>query len=92
VGLTPEPSVRVKPPRVHESPVQMECELHSTVEVGGATLVIAKILMIHVADTAYRKGRVHVEDLQPISRLGGDAYARVSGIFEIPRPILPPSP
>lgn len=92
VGLTPLSSVRVKPPRVAESPVQMECELHSMVEVGDTTLVIGKILLVHVADTAYRNGRVHVEELQPISRLGGDAYARVAGIFEIPRPKLPPSP
>jgi flavin reductase (DIM6/NTAB) family NADH-FMN oxidoreductase RutF len=97
VGLTPLPSVRIAPPRVFESPVQMECELHSTVEVGdgtagGATLIIGKILLIHVADTAYRDGRVHVEDIQPLSRLGGDAYARVSGVFDIPRPKLPTSP
>jgi flavin reductase (DIM6/NTAB) family NADH-FMN oxidoreductase RutF len=94
VGLTPLPSVRVKPARVKESPVQMECELYSTVDVGGeepgsATLVIGKILLIHVTNSAYKNGRVDVEKIQPLSRLGGDSYARVSGIFDIPRAKVP---
>jgi flavin reductase (DIM6/NTAB) family NADH-FMN oxidoreductase RutF len=96
VGLTPLASIRVAPPRVLESPVQLECELHSMVEIGegtqgSSTLVIGRILVIHVADTAYDPAtrRVRVEDLRPISRLGGAQYARTSGFFEIPRPKLP---
>jgi flavin reductase (DIM6/NTAB) family NADH-FMN oxidoreductase RutF len=97
VGLTPLPSVRVAPPRVAESAVQMECELHSTVQVGGeeagaSTLVIGRILLVHVAEAAYQGGRVRIEKLLPISRLGGDGYARVSGVFEIPRAKVPGTP
>ena len=97
VGLTPLPSVKVTPPRVAESAVQMECELHSFHEVGGpvagaSTLVIGKILLIHLADRAYQNGHVLIDELKPISRLGGDAYGLVSGIFEIPRAKIPPTP
>src|SRR6185295_16896222 len=90
VGLTPLPSVRVAPPRVSESAVQLECELHSLHHVGpeaagASTLVIGRILLIHVADRAYLNGRVLIDELKPISRLGGDGYGKTSGIFEIPR-------
>lgn len=34
VGLTPLPSVHIKPFRVKESALQMECEVYKTVEVG----------------------------------------------------------
>eukprot|EP00494_Astrolonche_serrata_P005449 UN05465 len=53
VGLTPLPSEKIKPPRILESPIQMECELLKVVDLngdnyGGATIVVGKILQGHV--------------------------------------------
>jgi flavin reductase (DIM6/NTAB) family NADH-FMN oxidoreductase RutF len=91
VGLTPLPSTRVKPPRVAESPVQMECELFAAYEIGppkpgSSVLVVGRILVVHVAEAFYKDSRVQIDQLKPIARLGGDAYGRTSGIFEISRP------
>ena len=49
-GLTPAPSVRVKPPRIAESPVAMECELMQIVDLGESGLVLGRVLAMHVRD------------------------------------------
>ena len=84
-------SERVKPPRVKESPVHMECELLDTLRVGdggvgSSTIVVGKILLMHVAESAYRDGKLLIEELKPLSRLAGLSYGRTSGIFDLPRP------
>jgi len=89
-GLTPIASKIVKPPRVRESPIQMECQLYGTFEVGDgslgcATLVIGRVVLFHVSAHAYEGGRIILERIKPISRLGGSSYGRTSEIFDIPR-------
>jgi flavin reductase (DIM6/NTAB) family NADH-FMN oxidoreductase RutF len=91
VGLTPLPSLRVKPPRVKESPIQMECELYDTMEVGpgvvgSSTIVVGKILQMHVHEPAYDNGRLRLEAIQPISRLAGASYGRTTETFDLARP------
>lgn len=91
-GLTPAPSVRVVPPRVQESPVNMECELIKVVTISegllGGNLVIGKVVYIHVADEIWKEGRIHHKDLKAIGRLEGAWYTRVADNFEMPRPRL----
>lgn len=93
VGLTSISSSKVKVPRVKESPIQLECELFKTVEIGAAapgaaTLVIGKILCLHISTDAYQDGRILIDKIAPIARLGGTSYGQVSGVFDIPRPKL----
>ena len=50
-GLTTVPSVRVKPPRIAESPVALECELMQIVELGSSNgLVLGRVVAMHVRD------------------------------------------
>ena len=93
VGLTALPSFKIKPPRVAESSVHFECELYKSLEVGdgsegSATLIIGKILLIHVDQKIYHQGKIETEPMQIISRLAGQSYARVSNPFELARPKL----
>lgn len=79
VGLTPEPSVKVRPPRVRESAAQLECVLHQVVEVGdgspGSTsLVVGRVVALHIATNAIRDGRIDSMALEPLARLGGISY------------------
>ena len=85
-GLTPEPSQAVKPPRVKEAPIAMECRLYDTVEIGKNTLVLAEILLLHVDDALLKDGYPDPERLQPLARLGGDLYASLGGIIRHERP------
>jgi len=94
VGLTPIPSVKVRPPRVLESAFQMECELYNTIEVGerkdkgSSTVVIGRVIMFHVNDVVYdqEKKIIKMEKYKPVARLGGIFYSLLGSIFGIPRP------
>lgn len=95
-GLTPVPSVRVKPPRVQESPIHMECEVYRLVEIGeaklgAATLVIGQILMMHVLEKAYSDGKILIDEIKPLSRLAGLSYGKTREVFSLPRPKAAPA-
>ena len=89
-SLTPAESVKVAPPWVKESPIQMECELIQIVEIGdgalGANVVIGKILLVRVADEVSTDGRIDADKLDAIGRLGGRSYCRSLDQFELERP------
>ena len=90
-GLTPVPSERVKPPRVKESPVALECELvevRTYGEAGGAgNLVVGKILLLHLAEELLdERGAVGPERLKAVGRMGGEAWVNTRGTFSLPRP------
>lgn len=88
-GLTAVPSVDVKPPRVAEAAVAMECRLTQVVPVGqtGYTMILGDVLRFHIRDGLLRpNGLVDAEKARPIARLGGDEYATVGRVFEMKRP------
>lgn len=90
-GLTPLPSKIVKPPRVGESLVQLECKLHQIVDIGDqpgqGSLVIGTIVYFHVDDSVYIPDfKIDTHKLQPIGRLAGMDYSRTRDIFELKRP------
>lgn len=91
IGLTPQSSIRVKPSRVKESAFQMECEVYKTVEIGdgspgSSTLVIGRVLLFHILESAYKDERVLIDELMPVGRLGGINYGLVGEQFSIPIP------
>jgi flavin reductase (DIM6/NTAB) family NADH-FMN oxidoreductase RutF len=94
-GLTPLPSERVAPPRVGEAKASFECVLHEIVRVGegslAANLVIGRIVLIHITDAVINElGHVDPSKLDTIGRMGGDAYARTTDLFSLPRPVMRP--
>jgi flavin reductase (DIM6/NTAB) family NADH-FMN oxidoreductase RutF len=91
-GLTAVPSDMVRVPRVGESLVNYECRLYELLqfgnEPGSGNLIIGEVLCIHVSDSVMRDGKVDLDVLQPIGRLGGHWYTTVEDRFEIPRPTI----
>jgi flavin reductase (DIM6/NTAB) family NADH-FMN oxidoreductase RutF len=89
-GLTPLPSIKVKPPRVAESPAAYECELMQIVRLGegplSGNLIIGKVVQIHVDDNIYNCGKIRHQDLKLIGRMEGAWYSRTQDAFELPRP------
>lgn len=88
-GFTPSPSHRVRPSRVAESLIQMECRLHQVVEhgsaVGAARYVIGEVLVIHLApEVAASPGSARL-----ICRLGGRTYFDTAGgqEFSLAQPV-----
>lgn len=89
-GVTALPSLKVRPPRVQESLVSMECELIQVVTLAegalGGNLVIGKVLHFHCEDSVWNGGKPRHQDLKNIGRMEGAWYARTSDAFELPRP------
>ena len=89
-GLTPIASELVKPPRVGESHIHMECRLLQTVQVsdkpGGGTLVLGEVLRFHVREDIIEDFRIDPDKLRAIGRMAGSTYARTTDRFELERP------
>jgi len=89
-GLTPIESDLVKPPRVKESLVNMECRLVQVVHVSskplGGSLVIGEILRFHIRDELFDNYRIDPDKLRPIGRMAGSTYIRTTDRFELIRP------
>ena len=91
-GLTPTPSRLVKPPRVKESPVHLECTHLKTVELpshdpGRPNLVVfGRVIGIHIDDSIIRDGMIDMKVFKPIARLGYMDYTVVDNVFTMRRP------
>lgn len=90
-GLTPAASEIVKPPRVQESPINMECTLQQIIPVGDGSrgsgfIVLGTIVRFHVRPDIYDNGKIITEKLKPVGRLAGTNYCHVREIFSLARP------
>ncbi len=86
--LTTLPSVQVKPPRIAESPISMECRLAHIFEVGASphAIVVGEVVMWHVWDDLIGQGRIDHARLRPLGRLAGNGYCRLGEFLEFVRP------
>ncbi len=83
-GLTPIPSDLVKPFRVKESPVQMECRVKEIITLGkhggAGHLIINEVLRMHVDPSVLdEKNRINPHKIDLMGRLGRAYYVRASG-------------
>jgi flavin reductase (DIM6/NTAB) family NADH-FMN oxidoreductase RutF len=89
-GLTPLASDLVKPPRVAESRIQMECRLRQLVPVsdkpGGGTLILGDVLRFHIQNDLLDGFKIDPDKLKAIGRMGGSTYCRTRDRFEMRRP------
>ncbi len=93
-GFTALASDLVKPPRVKESPVQMECKVREIIALGDApgagNLVIAEILKIHIAENILdADGKIDPTKMEQVARLGGDWYSKITpdSLFKVAKPL-----
>lgn len=86
VGVAREPSRRVTPPRVADSPVAIECVLHDTLPIGDCTVVLGRVVHVAIAREGMRDGRPAADLLRPLARLGGRQWSALGEILEIDRP------
>ncbi|OMP78818.1 flavin reductase family protein [[Flexibacter] sp. ATCC 35208] len=92
-GFTAIAAEKVRPFRVKESPVQIECIVRQIIETGteggAGNLVICEPVMIHISDEVLNeKGGIDPHKLDLVARMGGDYYCRASGdaVFEVAKP------
>ena len=89
-GLTPVPSDLVRPPRVKESHVNMECKLLQTIEVSkqplGGTLILGEVVRFHIDDAIVEEFRIDPDKLAAVGRMAGNTYAKTKDRFDLIRP------
>lgn len=94
-GFTRVPSTRVKPPRVGESPISLECELHTIIPhgsgPGSANYIIGEVVMLHVDDSVCVDGLPDERLVGLVARAGADRWLTVEqqAFFSLPRPTTP---
>jgi flavin reductase (DIM6/NTAB) family NADH-FMN oxidoreductase RutF len=93
-GFTMLPSDLVKPPRVAESPVQLECVVKDIISLGesagSGNLVIAEVKLMHISESVLGdNGKIDQRKMDHVARLGGDWYCRVTNdnLFEVAKPV-----
>lgn len=93
-GFTAIPSLLVKPPRVQESPVHLECKVRDIISFGdhpgAGNMILAEVLLIHVMEGVLEDtGHVNQAKLDLVARLGADWYCRVTeeNLFKVPKPL-----
>jgi hypothetical protein len=93
-GFTPLASDLVKPLRVKESPVQMECKVIEVKELGkqggAGNLVICEIIRVHISESVLdAEKNIDVQKIDLVARMGDNWYCRASGdaVFEVKKPI-----
>jgi flavin reductase (DIM6/NTAB) family NADH-FMN oxidoreductase RutF len=93
-GLRTAPASKVRPPRVVDFPVQLECRLVQMLKLGRRpyTMVIGEVLLMHYRDGLVDEARLYVDvaKLGAMGRMeGGDMYTRLTDRFSMPRPASP---
>ena len=95
-GFTPAPTIKVRPARVAQSLMAMECRLFQIISHGtganAANYVIGEVVYFHVAKSLMVNGEIDPTQVQYLSRMGGNWYDKVSAdsMFELVRPQLHP--
>jgi flavin reductase (DIM6/NTAB) family NADH-FMN oxidoreductase RutF len=92
-GFTPLTSELVKPPRVAEAPIQLECIVQEVITLGenagAGNLVLALIKKIHIKEEVLDANKnIDQTKLDLVARLGGDWYARITeeNLFKVEKP------
>lgn len=93
-GFSEAPSELVGPPRVAESPVQLECKVREVVSLGdhggAGNLVICEVVMMHIDESVLGEdGKIDQHKIDTVGRLGKDWYVRASGdaLFTVEKPV-----
>ncbi|RBY95692.1 flavin reductase family protein [Blastococcus sp. TF02-8] len=84
-GVRLEPAEKVGAMRVADSPVTLECALHSALRLGDSTVVFGRVVHVSAWAEAVRDGRPRIEHLRPLARLGGNEWSTIGEVREIPR-------
>ena len=89
-GLTPLASHAVRPPRVAESPAQMECKLLQVIYTshapGGGVIVLGEVVRFHLREDLFEDFRVDPAGLDAVGRMAGNSWVRTRDRIEFIRP------
>lgn len=89
-GLTPVKSNFVRPPRVGECPISLECKHHQTMVLPSDTvglhnsIVVGRVIGVHIGDGIIgADGKLDMQKARPLARMGYLDYTSVTDVFEL---------
>jgi len=90
-GLTALPSTHVRPPRIAESPIHLECRVLHAIPLGESpresTLFVAQVVMWHIDPALLQDGlKVDQAAIHAVARMGGPFYTRAEDPFALTIP------
>ena len=85
VGLEPESSATVRPPRVAASPVAIECVTEQTVSFGTSTVVFGRVTCLAIDESVMDGDHPDVSRLAPLARLGRNEWSTIGNLMRIDR-------
>lgn len=91
-GLSAAASELVRPPRVAEAPIHLECALHQEIELPCTLpdsinrMIIGRVLGVHISDDVLVDGLIDLGRIKPLARLGYMQYSAVESLFTMARP------
>ncbi|NLE79594.1 MAG: flavin reductase family protein [Rhodococcus sp.] len=90
LGVPTEPSARVRPPRVADSPVSIECALNQVIPVGNSFVVMGDVLAVTARhEVIDDDGLPNFSALAPLSRLGRNEWGLPPRVVALDRPTHP---
>ncbi|MEU2229252.1 flavin reductase [Streptomyces sp. NPDC018347] len=93
LNIRSEPSERVRPVRVADSPIAIECTLHQVIEVGNSFVVMGNVVAVAVRPEAVADdGLPDFAAIAPMSRLGRAQWGLPPEVVEKDRPTTPQRP
>ena len=89
-GFTAMASEVVRPPRVAESPAQMECKLLQVIYVsrapGAGVIVLGEVVRFHVRENLFEDFRIDPAGLDAMGRMAGNTWVRTRDRIKLIRP------
>lgn len=88
VGLHEKKSKMVEPSSVAESKIQLECKMHTILELGKGpdSFIIGEVVLFHVDENIMMdRYRIDREGLEPIGRMAGNLYSICDNVISLKR-------
>jgi flavin reductase (DIM6/NTAB) family NADH-FMN oxidoreductase RutF len=87
-GLTERPSIKVKPPSVGETKIQLECKLNKIIEFGNGpdSFIVGEVILFNISEEILLdRYHISLEGLKPVGRLGGNLYSTSHNVISVKR-------
>lgn len=86
-GFTAIQSKYVAAPSLKESPLHMECKLYEIIDIGSSphSLIIGEVIAVTTDDSVIADGKIDMNSLEAVGRMGGKWYTKSSELFELQR-------